>query len=419
MNLPGDETNSSVSTRPLSGIRVLDFSHVLAGPFCAYQLAVLGADVIKIESPERPDMMRLYGPDYDFSEQCLGIHYLAQAAGKKSLGIDLQKQEGQQIIQRLVRDADVLVENYRVGVMEKLNLGYKELSAINPALIYCSISGFGRTGPKAQDPAYDNVIQAYSGMMYASGTEQSDPVKVGPPVLDYGTGAQAALAILAALYQCKTTGKGQQIDVSMLDAALMLMSNVVAEAGYLRSAPHRGGNSSHVIAGYGEYRCLDDQRLVVGAFTPAQNACLWSVLGDAETAAEVTDMNYRQLEENIAPHRQELQRHFLLQTASYWEETLNSAGVPAARVRQLDETLASEQVKSRQVIADIESPFAKRASIAVPVCAFSMSGSELGIEQTAPEIAQHNEEILTNAGYSRTDIERFRREAVLAPTEAV
>ena len=189
----------SKDNRTLDNIRVLDFTHVLAGPFCTYQLAVMGADVIKIESAQCPDMMRINGPDYKLAEQTMGLHYQAQAANKRAMTLDLKHSGSTQILDKLLLDADVLVVNYRRNAAKRLNIDYERVKGINPRLVYCSMTGFGQTGPKADHAAYDNVIQAFSGLMAATGTEAGGPTRVGPPVLDYGTGAQAALAIVSSL----------------------------------------------------------------------------------------------------------------------------------------------------------------------------------------------------------------------------
>ena len=209
-------------------IRVIDLTHVIAGPFCTYQLAVMGADVIKIEPPQNPDMSRTSGvplSDEDGANLC--SDFTAQNANKRALCIDLKRDEGKAILRRLIADADVFVENYRSGAMTKIGFDYAAVKALCADIIYCSITGFGQTGPLAERTAYDNVIQAYSGLMSATGDAQNAPLKVGPPVLDYGTGIQAAFAIAAALYQRAKNGEGQRIDVAMLDAAIMLMSSHV------------------------------------------------------------------------------------------------------------------------------------------------------------------------------------------------
>ena len=229
--------------KAFEGYRVLDLTHVLSGPFCTYQLAVLGADVIKIEPPGDPDMMRAEGASEVLNRQGMGTMFQSQGANKRALSLNLRSEVGRDIFKRLVAGADVVVQNYRAGAFPALGLGYDELAALNPSLIYCSITGFGQTGPKAGHTAFDNVIQARSGLMATTGTLDSAPVGVGAPVLDYGTGAQAAFAIAAALLRRERTGKGQRLDVSMLDASMVLMSSAVVTSEVSGRAPVPHGNS--------------------------------------------------------------------------------------------------------------------------------------------------------------------------------
>ena len=208
--------------KALQGIRVLDLTHVLAGPFAGYQLAVMGAEVIKIEAPDEPDQARFQGSDHALNDEGMGTAFLAQGANKQSLTLNLKTEMGRELLRELVLTADVLLENYRPGALDALGLGYAELSALKPGLVYCSISAFGSTGPKRELTAYDGVIQAYSGMMAMTGDAGSSPVKCGAPVVDYATGTTAAAAILAALLHRRDSGRGQFVEVAMSDVALIL-----------------------------------------------------------------------------------------------------------------------------------------------------------------------------------------------------
>ena len=210
-------------TQPFEGIRVLDLTHVLAGPFATYQLAVLGADVIKIESPSEPDQARENSSDEAFAARFMGTTFLTQASNKRSLALDLKTPEGRDILKRLVPTADVLVENYRPGAMNALGLGYEEMAKLNPRLIYCSMSAFGHSGPRSTQTAYDPVIQAAAGLMAMNGTPELSPLKIGAAAVDYSTGATGAFAIASALFQRERTGRGQRIDLAMFDTALMLV----------------------------------------------------------------------------------------------------------------------------------------------------------------------------------------------------
>ena len=219
--------------RPFEGIRVIDVTHVLAGPFAAYQLAVLGADVIKVEDPNDPDQSRTTGTDKALNRKQMGTGFLTQASNKRSIALDLKKEADREVLKKLVATADVFVENYRPGAFDALGLGYDDLAKINPRLIYASFSAFGNTGPRRVQTAYDHVIQATSGLMAATGTNDVHPVKIGAPAVDYSTGITGAFALSAALFQRERTGKGQRIDMAMLDVAMILMASHMT--GYTRN----------------------------------------------------------------------------------------------------------------------------------------------------------------------------------------
>ncbi|MEM9684982.1 MAG: CoA transferase, partial [Pseudomonadota bacterium] len=232
-------------TRPFEGIKIIDVTHVLAGPFAAYQLAVLGADVIKVEHPDDCDQSRQTGADRDLNRRLMGTGFLTQASNKKSITLDLKQERGREILKRLVKDADVMVENYRPGAFAALGIGYEDMKAINPSLIYCSITAFGQDGPRGTQTAYDHAIQALSGVMAATGTPDVNPIKVGTPVIDYATGTMGAFAISSALFQREKTGKGQYIDSSMLDVALMMMASHITGYMYSGKPPKPTGNRHH------------------------------------------------------------------------------------------------------------------------------------------------------------------------------
>ena len=229
-------------TRPFEGIRIIDITHVLAGPFAAYQLAVLGADVIKIEHPEEPDQSRETGTDRALNRRNMGTSFLTQGSNKRSITLDLKTEEGREILKKLVARSDVLVENYRPGAFDALGLGYEAMREINPRLIYCSISAFGQDGVRCEQTAYDHVIQATSGIMAGTGTEEVNPIKIGAPAVDYATGTMGAFALASALFQRERTGEGQHIDLAMLGVAMMMQASLLT--GYFRNGtePRPHGN---------------------------------------------------------------------------------------------------------------------------------------------------------------------------------
>ncbi len=270
--------------RPFEGIRVIDLTHVFAGPFCTFQLAMLGADVIKVEGADHPDMVRFEGGDAGLNAAGMGASYQSQNAGKRAIALDLKSESGRAAMRRLIGIADVLVMNYAGEAAKRMGVDPAVTQAINPKLIHCTLTGYGRTGPKADHPAYDNVIQAYSGLMAGNGTPDTGPVRIGPAVVDYGTGAQAALAVSAALFQRERTGRGQVIDVAMVDAAMMLMAASVTDTIATGEPPARTGN---INPNYAAYRTFDTAEglLMVGAFTNAQHAALCDFLGEHARAA--------------------------------------------------------------------------------------------------------------------------------------
>ena len=377
--------------RPFEGIRILDLTHVFAGPFCTFQLAVMGAEVIKIESPDAPDMMRDEGNFDDLNELGLSNFYICQNSEKKSLSLDLKVEKDKFFFLKLLETADVLVQNYSGNSIADLGLSYKKLKKINPRLIYCSMTGFGRTGPKSEHPAYDSVIQAYSGLMELNGLKSTGPLRVGPAVVDYGTGIHAAFAISSALYRRQITGKGLEIDVSMLDAALMLMTSTVSETIATGLSKPSYGNDHPDYAGYGAFK-TSDRDLVIGAFTRKQTQNLFKALDLDDTANEISYMSKKEIKKNKKRFKKMISQVVINNTADYWEEILNKHHVPASKVRTLSEALDSEQIKSRALLQNsfLKNNFnAKR----LPTAAFSYSDGSPKITKPAQKIGKSNKDI--------------------------
>jgi crotonobetainyl-CoA:carnitine CoA-transferase CaiB-like acyl-CoA transferase len=280
--------------RPFEGVRVIDVTHVLAGPFAAYQLAVLGADVIKVDDPNDPDQSRSSGSDKELNRRQMGTGFLTQASNKRAITLNLKTERGREILKKLVATADVFVENYRPGAFEALGLGYAELSKINPRLIYASFSAFGQEGPRGQQTAYDHVIQATSGIMAMTGTKDVHPVKFGSPAIDYATGMTGAFALSAALFQRERTGKGQRIDMAMLDVAMILMSSHLTA--YLRNGAHpKPHGNHHPHATNGAFATKDGTLVMLGASNVRQQKRLWIALGRPDMAKNNADANRRRV----------------------------------------------------------------------------------------------------------------------------
>ena len=398
--------------QPFENIRVLDMTHVLAGPFCTYQLAVMGADVIKIEPPDSPDMTRIEGATPALNDEHYGTYFMAQNAGKRAISVDIKTAQGKDILMQLVETADVLVENYRGGTMDALGFGYNDLKLRNPRLIYCSLTGFGHTGPKRSDPAYDIVIQAFSGVMAANGELGAPPVRVGPPMVDYGTGAQAAFAISSALFQRERTGRGQRIDVAMLDAALMMMSANVSATQATGEPPQAHGNAHPRYAGYATYE-TGDGLLMIGAWTNKQMGKLFRTLRDEERGLAVEKISRADVGSRCSEDTEFLRDMLPTKSADEWELILNAAGVPASRIRQLDEAMAHEQVASRTVLQTYPGSDREGAPNALPVAAFTFEHGGPKPQRPPPQIGEHTTELLVELGYDNAEIEALGTEGIV------
>ena len=385
--------------RAFEGIRVLDLTHVFAGPFCTFQLAVMGADVIKIESPDFPDMMRDEGNSEALNELGLSNFFVCQNSEKKSLSLNLKSDDDREFFLKLVRTADVLVQNYSGKAMERLGFSYKKLKKINSKLIYCSMTGFGKTGPKAEHPAYDSVIQAYSGLMELNGLKSTGPLRVGPAIVDYGTGIHAAFAISSALFRREITGEGLEIDLSMLDAAFMLMTSTVSDTLASGISKPSYGNNHPDYAGYGAYN-TSDRMIVIGAFTKKQLNNLFLALELTEQAERVSTMSKAEIKDNNSRFRTIIESVIETNTADYWETKLNSFHVPAAKVRTLVEALASDQVKSRQVLQNSLLAEHSDQPTLLPTAAFSYSQGSPRITKAAPRINRDGGQIEKEVGDS-------------------
>jgi len=382
-------------TRPFEGIRVIDVTHVLAGPFAAYQLAVLGADVIKVEHPDDPDQSRTAGTDKELNRRNMGTAFLTQASNKRSITLDLKQEKDRVTLKRLVATADVFVENYRPGAFEALGLGYKAFAAINPRLIYASFSAFGQSGPRGQQTAYDHVIQASSGIMAMTGTEEVNPIKFGSPAVDYATGMTGAFALSAALFQRERTGRGQHIDMAMLDVAMILMSSHLT--GYLRNGVHpRPHGNRHPYATNGAF-VTKSGLVMLGASNLRQQRRLWMLL-------ERPDMIKQTNDERDADHDREiaiLAEIMLTRTADEWEEFLQAHHVPAARVRTMGEALADPQIASRGIVHRHTDVAGIEGAFSVPLAAFTFAHGGPRIDAAPPTLGQHNQEIFSELDDAR------------------
>jgi len=394
--------SAPLSPRPFEGIRVLDITHVLAAPFATYQLAVFGADVIRIEKPGDPDQTRLDGSDPALSDAQIGTHFIIQNGGKRSLTIDLKTEEGRSVLRRLILTADVLVENFRPGAMRALGLDYEQVKELNPRLIYASISAFGQHGPRGSLTGYDQVIQAASGLMMLNGAADSVPMKVGTPAIDYATGTMAAFALAAALFQRQQTGQGQYIDLSMLDTALTLMGSHLTNFSRSGRPPKANGNN-HEFSTVGLYHTADGM-LQIAAINTRQQARLWRLLGHPE----LVKSSNAERRADAARERAVLLPILMQKGAQEWEDFLQANHVPAARVWTLPEALAHPQLETRDILHTFTDAPGITGSITVPKAAFKLAHGGARIDRPPPRMGEHTDTLLAELGYSTDEIVALR-----------
>ncbi len=391
----------------LEGIRVIDLSRVLAGPFCAAILGDMGADVIKVEDTKTGDELRTWPPHKEGESPA----FLVNNRNKRGIAVNMKAPEGVEIIRRLAMRADVLMENFRTGTMEGFGLGYDQLAEMNPGLIYCSVSAFGRTGPRAQEAGYEALMQAFTGIMSITGEPDGPPVRVGVSFLDLTTGILCALGAVSALYQRARTGLGQRIDGSLLATAVGLM-NFQAE-NYLVAGvvPKALGSSAPGTSPYRNFRCADNQWIfIVGA-----NDNLWKRLaGVIGLASLAEDPRYATNVERVK-NRTELER-IVQEAIGKFErpkllKALEEAGVPATPVNRVDQALEDAQVRAQNMIFQFDHPRLGK----VPVVGFPLAFSRMQacIRRNPPKHGEHTDEVLQEFGYHPADIARLREKKVI------
>jgi len=376
----------------LSGIRVLDLTNVLAGPYCAYQLALLGADVIKVEGPQGGDLARQLGGSPRLNQAGMGASFLAQNAGKRSVMLDLKTEADRERFLDLVASADALVENFRPGVMDRLGLGHEALKAVRPGLVYCAISGFGQTGPMRDNPAYDQIIQGLSGIMSITGTPETAPLRVGYPVADTLGGLVGAFAIASALVRQKTTGEGAFLDVSMLECTLSALGWPVSN--YLTAGvdPRPMGNENMTAAPSGAFR-TGDGLLNIAANKQEQFVALCRLIGRPELASDPRFAERETRKKNRAALKTEIEDALTDAPAAAWEERLNRAGVPAGRVLTIPQVLAEPQVLERQVTANFDDVAGMDRPLTVLRGGFMVDGAAPLPTKPPPALGEHMDEI--------------------------
>jgi len=381
--------------RLLDGVRVLDMTNVLAGPYCGYQLVLLGADVIKIEVPGSGDLARQLGADPDLNSRRMGASFLAQNAGKRSVEIDLKDPDGKERFRQLLSDADVLLENFRPGVLARLGFPWERLNEINPSLVYCAISGFGQSGPMADRPAYDQIIQGLAGMMSVTGSEPDHPLRAGFPVSDTVGGLAAAMAICAALVDRARTGKGHMLDISMLESSASVMGWAVSNFLITGKEPEPMGNDNATAAPSGAFPTASGL-INIAANKQEQFVTLCRLLDRKElvedprfATREARKANRESLNHEIAI---ELQRR----PAIDWEELLSREGVPAARVLTVPEMVELDQLKERHFFTDLPFPGQEGRMLRLSGNGVMVDGDACGPLSPPPFLGQHTDEVLAD-----------------------
>ncbi len=394
----------------LQNIRVLDLTNVLSGPFATLHLALLGAEVVKIENPTGGDLARALGCLPELNKKQMGTSFLAQNANKKSVTLNLKDPEGKAIFKKLVKTADVLVENFRPDVMTRLGFSYQALSEINPRLIYCVISGFGADGPDAMKPAYDQIIQGLSGEMAINGDERLNPLRAGFPVCDTVGGLNAAFAIMAALYHREHTGEGQFIDVALLDSIMPLMGWVAANLLIGKQQPVLMGNDNFTAAPSGVFRTKDGD-INIAANKQEQWESVADVLGVSELKIDPRFQERDNRKKNRKALTPLLEAKLTKKETGYWVDVLNDHDVPSGAILGLEEALSQPQIKHRESIKTVHCEGIGELPLFNLTAKFSKTPGE--IECPPPRLSAHTEEILLQLGYKKEDVARFNEKKIV------
>ena len=392
----------------LDGIKVLDLSRVLAGPWASQLLADLGATVIKVEKPGAGDDTRHWGPP-NLPDGTAG-YFLAANRGKQSITVDITQPEGRAIVQQLAAEADVLLENYKVGGLKKYGLDYPTLKVINPRLVYCSITGFGQTGPYASRPGYDYIVQGMSGLMSITGPAEGEPHKVGVAVTDLFTGLYASNAICAALLARERSGEGQAIDLALFDCALAMLANVNMNWLIGGEVPPRLGNAHPNIVPYQVF-ATSDGHFILACGNDSQFARIAELCGHAEWA---TDPRFARNADRVA-HRDALTpllaEVFVTRTRDDWLAALDAAGVPNGPINTVDQAFADPQIVARGMRLDL--PDAQGLPVPQVACPIQLSGTPVVYHAAPPALGQHTEAVLTSLGKTADEVARLRENGVV------
>ncbi|MEK6572318.1 MAG: CaiB/BaiF CoA-transferase family protein [Bacteroidota bacterium] len=394
----------------LQGIRVLDLTNVLSGPFATLHLSLLGAEVIKVEPPGEGELARKLGNVPKLNKELMGTSFLAQNANKQSLTLNLKEQQAKEIFKKLTKTADVVVENFRPGVMERLGISYKVLSEINPRIIYCAISGFGQTGPDALKPAYDQIIQGLSGVMAINGDERLNPLRCGFPVCDTVGGLNAAFAIMAALYHREKTGEGQFIDVALLDSIMPLMGWVAANLLIGGQQPVLMGNDNFTAAPSGTFATKDGY-INIAANKQEQWEAVADVLGVPELKTDPRFQERDTRKKNRKALTPLLEAKLKEKETACWVEVLNNNDVPSGAILGLEQALNQEQVKHRSTLQTIHVEGIGDLKLFNLTSKFEKTPGSVG--SPPPRLSEHTNEILGQLGYSDAEIKKLKEQGII------
>lgn len=391
-------------TQAFSGVRVLDFTRYVAGPFGTWQFALSGADVIKIEPPEGDDT-RKGGVSREWAERGLATGFMSINSNKRSLALDLKKPEAIEIVKRLVRDADIVWENFRGGVMNRLGLGYDVLSKINPRLIYCGVSGFGATGPLRETATFDGRIQAMSGLMTLNGDPSGGPMRAGFALADISAGITGAFAVASALYQRTHTGRGQFVDVAMFDSLLSLMAPQVADFTVGGHHQEQFGNASTSRKPTADrFRC-GNGFLVLAVLTDKQFASLLRAIGREDQLKDPRWRDWASRTEHKQALREMIEAGMTRGTPQEWAERFNAADVPCGEILTVAQAAQHPQLAARGMVQDVATPF---GTVRLPGAGFQFAHGGPAVSGAPPQLGEQTDAILTEAGYSAAEIAAFK-----------
>jgi crotonobetainyl-CoA:carnitine CoA-transferase CaiB-like acyl-CoA transferase len=396
----------------LQGVRVLDLTNVLAGPFCCYQLAQLGADVIKVELPRSGDLARQLGADPDLNRRLMGASFLAQNAGKRSMTINLKSPAGKKVFRRLVATADAIVENFRPGVMDRLELGYETLKQVKPDLIYCAVSGFGQDGPLKESPAYDQIVQGLSGVMSVTGGEETAPMRVGYPVADTIGGITAAFAIAAALFRCERNGEGDFIDVSMLEATLVTMGWVISNWLIAGVMPEPMGNENMTASPSGTFK-TGAGLLNIAANKQEQFETLCQLIGRKDLMIDPRYIKREDRKRRRHELKADIEMALAAKSAKEWSALFNQHGVPAGEVLTVPEVLEHPQITGRGLVKRFQNVAGVDREVAVVRSGFRLGSGDPGPSTPPPGLGADTEKILAELGYDSAAVAKLRAEGAV------